>query len=697
MLLIMLLPMPELHAAVTRDTTRTDSVGKTRISQLPELFITATRSKRKMEEVPARLSAIPASQIDLTPTNNADGLLELVPGANIDRVNGIFSKNASITMHGLNGTPRTLVLLDGVPLNKADGGGINWNRMIPDFLDRVEVAKGPVSSVYGSNAMGGVINLITSRPVGKFQGLVKTFAGSCGTFGGLFSLGGKTGSGTYGMYYQLNGFYRQGNGYIMVPESTRDSNDIKLSLREYLITGKAGYQYGARSYTEVEYSYYSDKRGDGFRVFEPDGGYNEYPTSAVRVTSNNQFGNFTLLMSTFYQDEFYHRLSESVAVKKGSKYSLFTTDSRRIDYGFWSNLTWYGKHSMSYTIGIDLKSGSVNGADTYYTSTDILTNKGKMDFFALFGEYEWHTLNQNLVILAGLRFDMAQFHDGSFVISQPTSLTDFMDKYPTVFSNQSWQALSPKIGLKYLFGKSLNVYISVTRGFRPPMLDDMCKNGNVTKGFKLANPQLKPETLDNFEAGCDWEPFSGLVFRPSVYYSIGRNFQYFVNTGDSINTGGDKDKPIIRRENVSRAGILGAEIAVQWKIFKKVSFSGSYAFNDSRVTAFTVLHGGTDLTGRYIMEVPRSQFSAGIFWTNRILQTSLTFNHRDFQWSDDENTLQNPGYNIFDMKLGHTFFKKLNLSCIIQDVLNTRYYDSKGNLSPGRFFMLNLTYRFAKS
>ncbi len=394
-------------AALVADTARRDTLNRAWTNQLPEFFVTATRTREKSEEIPARLRSITAAEIDRMPANNADGLLEMLPGVNIDRVNGIFSKNASITLHGLNGTPRTLILLDGIPLNKADGGGINWNRIIPETLDRIEVANGPTSSVYGGNAMSGVINLITARPTAKLQGLVKTFVGSCGTYGGLISLGGKTGKGESGFYYQVNGFYRQGDGYVIVPEATRTANDIKTSLMEKMVLAKAGYQYANKSYTELEYSYYEDKRGDGFRVIEPAGGYNAYPTHVLRATSNNRLNRFSFLVSAFYQDEFYHRLSETVAAKKGNKYSLFKTDSRRIDQGLWSNLSYAGDHSMTYTLGIDLRLGSVNGADTYYTSSDVLTNKGKMDFYALFAEYEWRTLKQKLIIQGGLRYDMA--------------------------------------------------------------------------------------------------------------------------------------------------------------------------------------------------------------------------------------------------------------------------------------------------
>ena len=730
------------------DSASADTTRRAWTNDLPEFFVTATRTQHKTDDIPVRLSSISSKEVNIMPVITADAMLELVPGANIDRSNGIFSKNASITMRGLNGSPRTLVLLDGIPLNKADGGGLNWNRIIPEFINRIEVSKGPTSSVYGSNAMGGVINIITNRPSSLLQGQVKAFYGSCNTFGGLFSIGGKfrtrdksgkevkseaqnrsalqvksgkqvrsgikdefgeqdnlsttVASGIpeksdaqdKGFYYTLNGFYRQGDGYIMVPDETRDSMDVKNGLKEGLAAAKIGYQYGKQSYTEIEYSYFNDRRYDGFEVYEPGGGYNEYPTHAVRVTSSNIFRKAELLVSAYYQNEFYHRLSESMAAKKGNKYTLYQTDSRRIDQGIWSNLTLHGKHRMTYTLGLDIRSGSVDASDTYLTATDVLQNKGKMDFFALFGEYEWHIVPERLILLAGLRYDIARFHDGSFVIEEPTTLTEFMADYPTTFSDATWQALSPKIGLKYMFSRNINGYLSYSRGFRPAMLDDMCKNGNVTKGFKLANPQLKPETIDNYEAGVDWSPAPAISFQPSVYLSYGHDFQYFVSTGDSINTGGDKDKPIIRRENVSGVRIIGAEISGRWQILKELRLVANYAYNDSRITSFDSPADSKDLTGKYIVEVPRNQAFAGIWWNNRIIQVTLTFNYKDFQWNDDENTVKTGPSNTFDLRLGHTFADCFTISATMQDIFNTRYYDSKGNLSPGRFMMVNLAYGF---
>jgi iron complex outermembrane receptor protein len=609
---------------------------------------------------------------------------------------GIFSKNASITMRGLNGSPRVLVLINGVPISKTDGGGVNWNRMVPETVDRIEVIKGPVSAVYGGNAMGGVINVITKEPAKLLEGEVKAFYGTYNTFGGMARVGGRLKPEGNSFYYGLYGFYRQGDGYIIVPEDTRDSLDVKTYLWELSTGAKAGYRYGNGSYTEAEYSYYNDKRGDGTKIHEPEGGYNRYPTSNFRITSNNYFGRFHWIIDYFYQNENYLRQSETMSLKKGNKYTLYNTDSRRIDQGIWTNLNFHIRPAMELTFGFDLKQGSVDGDDIYYTSTDVLHNQGKMNFMAFFGEYEWQPFDKKMSLQAGLRYDVARFFDGGFETHEPTTLTEFMSGMPTEFEDQTWHAWSPKLGAKYRFNDRISVYLSYSHGFRPAMLDDMCRNGNISKGFKLANPQLQPENVDNFEVGANYRPISPLSFEASLYCTLGNDFHYFVGNGDSISTGGDNLKPILQRQNVSQVRVLGAEMTASWQLIRQLKLEANYAFNDSRITDFdTTGTEAKDLQGKFLMEVPMHQAFAGLYYSSRILQASLVFNFKDAQWSDDENTLQTPAYSTFDIRVGKTFFEHFNASVIIQDLFNTRYYDSKGNISPGRFIMLNLSYRFA--
>jgi len=631
------------------------------------------------------------------PVNNTDEVLQLVPGIKFDRDFGIFSKNSSVTMRGLNGSYRALILVDGVPLNKTDGGGINWNRLIPDNIERIEVLKGPVSAVYGSNAMSGVVNIITEQPSSPFAGEVKAFYGTYETFGGYLKLGGSQVEQEKGLYYSLSAFYRQGKGYITEPDSTRDTLDTNRYLKEGTLTGKIGYQFNARNGIELEYNYYNDIRGDGTRIYEPQGSYNRYPTHFIRLSSRNGWGKYSLLVNGFFQHENYIRQNETESTKRSGKYTLYVTDSKRVDYGLWLNLTNQIKPNQSLTIGMDLKQGSVNASDTYYTSSDILTNKGTMSFFALFMEYELSLLNQKMSITAGLRWDIAWFTNGSFTIEYPSTLSEFMTSYPSVFSDETWNAFSPKFGVRYNFNDLQSAYLSYAHGFRPPILDDMCKNGNISKGFKMANPALKPEAIDNVEVGGTFTLFKKVTLEPSGYLSLGRDFQYFVTNGDSVYTGGDNLKPVMQRDNISGVRILGAEITVTVPIIKTLSFLANYAYNDSRITQFdTTNNPGKDLTGKFLMEVPANQAFAGLIFTPRWLSAALTCRYVGSQWIDDENTAQTEGYFTIDLKASHTFFNQLTAGITIQDLLNNQWTDSKGQLSTGRYILLSLSYRFTK-
>jgi iron complex outermembrane receptor protein len=669
-----------------------------RTVEMREVYVTASRTPQPSAEIPARIATISGQVITDLPVTSIDEALQVLPGIHFDRDFGIFSKNSSITMRGLNGSYRSLILLDGVPLNKADGGGINWNRIIPENIGRIEVLKGPVSAVYGSNAMSGVINLITPQPDSLFSCEAKVAYGTYNTFSGFLKVGGNMQKKGRGFYYNVTGFYRQGDGYIPEPEATRDTMDSPVYLKEGVFSGKLGYHFNSRNSLEIEYNYYNDIRGAGTKIYEPKGSYTRYPTHYVRIGSRNRSGRSSLAVNGFFQSEHYLAQNETKSVKKNNRYTLYQTDSKRMDWGLWMNCTTPLKFNQAVTFGMDLKQGTVDASDIYYTSSDILTNKGKMSFVAPFAEYELLLFRDRLAVEGGLRLDAVWFTDGSFTVEDPSALTEFMKNYPSTYSNTTWIALSPKLGFKYSFNPWQSVYASYSHGFRPPMLDDMCKNGNITKGFKLANPQLKPESIENVELGGDFTFFRRIILSPSLYLSVGHNFQYFVATGDSVYTGGDNLKPVLQRQNIRQVTVVGGEVNLNYPIVRNLTFTASYAYNNSRITRFdTTGHGDKDLTGKFLMEVPRNQVYAGLTYLPRWLSATLVFRYVGSQWIDDENTAQSPGYWTIDLKVSHTFFRCLNLALQVQDLFDRQWTDDKGLLSPGRYCLLSLTYTFSGS
>lgn len=664
-----------------------------KIQNLSDVSITASRNDEDNTEVPASISIIKSYQIAEYPSLNADDILRTVPGIKVDRGNGIYSKNASVTMRGLSGSYRTLVLIDNVPINKSDGGGINWNRINPDNIERIEILKGPNSAIYGGNAMGGVINIITNKPSNKLSVRAKAYYGTYNTFGGDLFLGSSLIKNDKGFYFEAIGNLRKGDGYIIQPDSLLDENCVKTYLSEYTSSLRVGYQFRKNSSLEAEFTYYYDKRGAGYRIFEPEGSYDSYPTMYGRLKFDHVFKKTHLIINAFYQDENYYRQNETVKKQTG-KYTLFNTDSKRKDFGLWTNAITTISENQNIIYGIDIKQGNVDGSDIYYTSTDVLTNKGIMNNGALFAQFEQALFKRKFIINAGLRFDVAQYTGGSFNIAEPSVLSDFLMQFCGDYTPSLNTALSPKIGLVYKMMKNSKLYLSYSKGFRAGTLDDMCKNGNITKGIKLANPQLKPETLNNVEFGYSIN-YKGFNIDHSIYYSIGNDFQYFVGTGDSVDTGSDKLKPVLKRENISKVRIYGTEISVSYAFLKYFNVNANYSYCSSTILDFdTTQYIAKDLNGKFLMQVPPNQFSAGIEFKNRFMNFGFYYYFVDKQWYDDENTIITPAYQGLDFKASARIKDFLYFSLTIQDILNQRYTDNKGYLSPGRFFMGNIVYKF---
>lgn len=660
--------------------------------QLADVFITADRFNRNSSDVPAAVYSIAGNKAEVYSIQNTDELLYMIPGIRIDRDRGIFSKNSSISMRGLNGSARILVLLDGAPINKADGAGVNWNRIDPDAIERVEVMKGPNSTIYGGNAMGGVINIITGKNPGIFRARVKTFYGTYSTRGGSVSASGaRFGKSGRGVYWSVNSFFRKGDGYIPVADSVRDSLNIATYLTEWSNTVKIGYQFSPGTFAELEYDYSWDKRGDGTRIYENEGSYNQYPTHFLRVKYETTLQKWLIRTNAFYQAEHYLRQNEAIKRQTG-KYTLYKTDAERIDAGLWLTAAREFRKGKRLTAGFELKRGNVDASDLYYTSTDILTNKGQMDFGALFMQYESPLFLRGLGVEAGFRMDLARFHGGDFTIQDPTSLTEFMTLYPSAFRDTTWLAMSPRLALLYRPSPNLKFYLSYSRGFRPPTLDDMCRNGNITKGFKLANPGLGPEYLGNLEGGYALKLGNGLWLEQSIYYSAGRDFQYFVANGDSVYTGGSSLKPVLQRQNISKVDVLGLESSINFSLTPGLLLFTNLDLNHSRIRS-SENSAGKSLEGKTLMEVPSHQVSAGLEYRYKWMMAGATFAFIGPVFADDDNLVQNPARTETGLKFSVNYREKVYVSLGVQDVFDHRYVDSKGNISPGRFILCSLIYK----
>lgn len=656
--------------------------------EMATIVVTATRTQALMEDVPQRIHKIEKKTIENYPASNTDNLLRMIPGINVNRSSGIFSRNSSVTMRGMPGASRSLILLDGVPLNKSAGGTINWHLITPDEIERIEVVKGPGSALYGNNAMSGVINIITKKPQKNIQGMINGGYGSYNTFKGQFNLSGKNKQ-TNGLYWKLGGFYRQGDGYIIEPEDTRDSLNINAYLQEGNMNGLLGYRFGPNQKLEIDYRYYRDKRGNGVKVYEEDGRFETFTDYNLTAAYSGNIQRVEININTFYFNESYYRQNENI--NSSGEYKLVDTDTDKQDLGLWMTLsrTFGKRHLMS--AGIDLKNGILDNQEIYRTSPDALYTDGKIFFSALFLQDEMNFANNRLKLIAGLRLDYAKYYDGHFEVENPTSKTGFSSPTTITYPQSAWMEISPKIALKYFITKNLNVFLSASSGFMPPKLDDLAGSRKISRGFKIANPELFPEKFASFELGIDYSVADKLFIKSSGYYALGDDFQYLVATGDYIDTGSDDPVPVFQRQNVTKVEIIGAEIGLEYFITKKMKFTGSYAYNHSTILEYNA-PGGENLDGKYLSEVPPNLVFLGFEWRNKIVDLFIDYSYTDDQWYDELNTTLVDAYSLVNIRLSKYVMRDLQLILDVQDLFDEQYVDRKGYLSPGRFFMFEIKY-----
>jgi iron complex outermembrane receptor protein len=671
-----------------------------------EIQVRAFRDKSLLEQS-NRISIIKAADIQALPAQSMNEIIDYTPGVSMSNTTGIFASGAVVTMRGLpaNDQSRTLVILDGIPLNISDEGSVNWNMINKDNIDHINIIKGPGPAKYGGGAMGGVIEITSKKPVNKFQGDMSLDYGTYNTASTNINLSGlnKYSGNLSDFYWGVSGFGRRSDGYITEPKiywTPDDTNLVPVFLRELNTSVKTGCDFKNNQNAELQLSYFDDMRGNGFKVFDQYGAYQKHRTYKGVFKYGGSKGFFKWNANVFFLTEDYHRIYENM---KEKFYSLYEANSSRQDKGGNFELSYYKYKNHDITAGIDYKGGSVNATDTYYTSSDIVNNAGKMDNYAVYVQDEMVSENKKFRLNAGLRFDFARFHNGLFDIEDPSYTMVFYNQFnDTSMQAKSWNAFCPRLSAQYQFSEKTRVYISAAEGFRAPILDDMCRSGEKHGQIVVANPELKPELIYSYEAGADFNIAKKCSADISLYYSIGKNFMYYTSTGDTVNVG-YKLSPVMEKQNVGKVEIYGVESEIKYELSDNFSVFVNYSFTHAQILKDNISNSKVDsnLTGKYLTNIPIHKAGAGITWRNKIINTSIMWKYIGKAWIndwnvDDEYLLINkyPDYSIVNIRFERKIIKHLNASLSVENLFNKIYIDSNLNECPGRFIIGSVKYSF---
>ena len=681
LLLLGSLPYGLAQATSTENTPAESTAVQT-------LVVTAAGFEQNVTDAPASISVITREELERRSYINVIDAVRHIPGVFITG----GGNNQDISLRGM-ASSYTLVLVDGRPIsagrqtntNGTDGGKQSLALPPLAMIDRIEVIRGPMSSLYGSDAMGGVINIITRRDQADWQGTLRTEY--------TLSLNDVSNDASHTEFYlsgalvpnllqlQLNGAYTgidesdfQTSGSFKSdasqPQTRRKNGGFELALTPSQQDRIAlGYRYATQESTHTEGRSTSAATSTG-----------RFDRQTWTLTHDGRYGN--LLLSSYLQQDVAERVQEQTMEET-------TRIANTQGTYFWGahTLTFGGQYkeedftngqNVLYNAGIQ---GGVHSADRWLA--------------AIFAEAEW-AVTDDLSLTTGLRYNDDEFFGGH---------------------------LSPRLYSVYRLNPSWTLKGGVSTGYRQPSLTQATEGfGGRTGGggspnttadgrplpraLMLGNPNLDPETSINYEAGVIYhDPSLGLNFSLMAFHTqfddkiISDRFcssPDAANNNDTANYacefGGNTYWFLQRSVNVGEAQMQGIELTVDYQFTDSLHLSANYTWTETEQRS-------GEFRGEPLNKQPEHMLNALVDWQtsdrlNLWLQGSYRSSTSDYlgRFGMIDGT---PGYGFIDLGLNYQLTDQVSVQSGLYNLADKEVTDSDYEVVlDGRRLQVGLTAHF---
>lgn len=611
-----------------------------------------------------RIPATPLSQYAISQRELAiagaltiDDVLRQAPGFSLFRRSGGLTANptsqgVSLRGVGANGASRALVLVDGVPLNSPFGGWVYWNRVPRVSVESVQIYNGGTSDLYGSGALGGVINVSSQTTPATFFDL-EASAGNKTTAATSFSAG--KAFGRWGVLFSGQALHT--DGYVLVPEDQRGAIDTPADTGDLAGSLTISRTFNSQAHAFVRLSSFGESRQNGTPVQ-----LNDTQISAIDAGtdwSDQAAGDFSVRL--YGSSETFKQNFSAVAADRESE-SLTNRQrnpSQQIGFAFqWRR--GLGAH-QSLTAGVEGRDVRGHSAETTFNNsrvTAFVDAGGRQRTFGFFGADAVRF--RSWFLSFGARFDRwvnsRGFSDRIPVTGAP-SLNDFADRAETAFS--------PRVSLIKRFDGGVSVSASAYRAFRAPTLNELYRNFRVGNVVTNANANLRAERLTGGEAGVGVQKFGERLFvRGNVFWS---------EIDDSVANVTLTTTPALitrQRQNLGAIRARGIELAASSKFARHWEVAGEYLLTDSTVLHFPATRS---LEGLLVPQVPRHQFNFQVTYANAkwLIGTQGRFVSRQFD--DDQNTLPLARFFTMDAQVSRAVSERVRVFVAFQNLNGSRY------------------------
>jgi len=583
------------------------------------VVVTATRGAERLPSA-APATVVTSAELSNSAAGSLDDVLRSTPGFSLFRRSSSRVANPTtqgVTLRGVSGSgaSRTLVLADGVPLNDPFGSWVYWNRVPQAAVDRVEVVRGATGDLYGADALGGVVQVLTFSP-DRTRARATVDGGSFDTYRG--SLFGGVERGGWAASGAFEATTTDG-AYTVAPEArgpidTRADSDYTSG---FVTAGRQADTWNAW----IKGAAYSEDRGNGTPRQ-----VNSTDWRQVSGTAGGALAGGVWQAQAAGSTQDYYQTFSAVLADRASE-RLTTEQTTETSFAS-AGAQWTRPVGRATLIaGGDFHRTESTVAETRYSFTGVPSGPfylgGTERSSALYARASVPVAD-NLTAEVGGRVDWWR--------SEPTDAT-LPDKSVTFFS--------PRASLAWRVGRYA-VQGAVYHANRPPTLNELHRGFRVGNAVTNPNPLLDPETLTGIEGGV-LASFDRVTTRVTAFYNSldGAIANITLSSTPSLIT---RER---RNSDEIRAG--GVEFEADARLTSTLGVNGQLVLTSSH---FRGSVAAPDIEGNRVPQVPAVQGGLGLTWTDpRILTAAVQVRFSGRQYDDDRNNFELGAYGVVDLQV----------------------------------------------
>jgi outer membrane receptor protein involved in Fe transport len=642
------------------------------VVQLETVTVSADRLPPREETQPFSVIRIDSAELERAPQLRLDDVLrDAAPGFSLfrrssSRVANPTAQGVSLRNVGPNGAGRTLVLLDGIPLNDPFAGWIPWSRVPPSSLDEVIVNPGGGAGLFGNAALAGTIHLVSAEPAGTGADFLATL-GDHDTYDAALSARLQRGDIVVSTYFDK---FSTG-GYPVLQKDQRGPVDTHADASSWVWQGRIDWKPDAQTRVTVAASAFEEERNNGTQLTRNSTSGRDLSATFSRFipTLDAEFR-----LQGYVQRRNFHSTFSSVnAARTEETLALDQYDVPANAVG--GSAVWTQQVAAAHRVIAGLDARWVEGEtnEAFLRIDDAFTrvrNAGGRQFFlGAFAEDNWKISDAVSVVLGG-RLDYWQQFGGQRV---ERSLVNGATLRDDLFADRDGFAPNGRLGISAGLTRALRANAAVYTGFRAPTLNELYRPFRVGNDITEANAALDPERLYGGEVGLQWQATPRLSAGVTGFYDELHNAIGNVTIGEGPGTfepGGfvPAGGVLRQRQNLDRAEVLGVEAKLAWQIADAWRFRAQFLQTQATVQHAT---SAPQLEGKRLAQAPEQVAVAAVEWTQGPWTASTQLRYVGKQYEDDLNELPLAPFTTVDVSLGYRFNDHCNATVRVENLFDT--------------------------